>query len=77
MLCEIDAHVHDDVAVAIAFVVETETNPSDQRRTLDVTPGRRKVQIVERKRIDDKQNAICPYPAAVADAVSHAGVRNQ
>jgi hypothetical protein len=30
-------------------------DPSDQRRTIDVTPGEGKVQIVERKRIDDKR----------------------
>jgi hypothetical protein len=32
-------------------------NPSDQRRTIDVTPSMGKVQIVERKRIEDKRKA--------------------
>jgi hypothetical protein len=32
-------------------------NPSDQYRTIDVTPRKGKVQIVERKRIDDKRMA--------------------
>jgi hypothetical protein len=30
---------------------------SDQRRTIDVAPSKAKVQIAERKRIDDKRNA--------------------
>ncbi len=32
-------------------------NPSDQGPTIDVTPSKGKVQIVERKRIGDKQKA--------------------
>ena len=32
-------------------------NPSDQRQTIDVTPSKQEVQIVERKRIDDKRQA--------------------
>ena len=32
-------------------------NPSDQRRTIDVSPSKGEVQIVERKRIDDKRKA--------------------
>ena len=32
-------------------------NPSDHRSTIDVTPSKGKVQIVERQRIDDKRNA--------------------
>jgi hypothetical protein len=30
-------------------------NPSDQRRTIDVAPSQGKVQVVERKRMDDKR----------------------
>jgi hypothetical protein len=32
-------------------------NPSDERRTIDITQSKGRVQIVERKRIDDKRNA--------------------